>query len=424
MNPLAHLLEADPEIYTSVRNELVRQAEGIELIASENFVSRAVLETAGTVLTNKYAEGMPGRRYYGGCEMVDVAERLAEDRAKELFGAEYANVQPHSGSQANMAVFMSALQLGDTVLAMDLDAGGHLTHGSPVNFSGRLYNFVAYGVRKDTEQLDYDEIRSLALEHKPKMIVAGASAYSRTLDFEKFSAIAKEVDAKLMVDMAHIAGLVATGIHPSPVPYADYVTSTTHKTLRGPRGGIILAKQEYAKQLNSAVCPRIQGGPLMHVIAAKAVAFKEAMKPDFKDYQAQICKNAKALGESLVAQGFRLVSGGTDNHVMLVDLRPKSMTGKVAEKALDKAGITVNKNKIPFDPEKPFVTSGIRVGTPAVTSRGMGEEAMGHVGELIGEALSQPENEEHLAAVYGKVKELTAKYPLYADLLEATPAIQ
>jgi glycine hydroxymethyltransferase len=319
---------------------------------------------------------------------------------------------------------MSALQLGDTVLAMDLDAGGHLTHGSPVNFSGRLYNFVAYGVRKDTEQLDYDEIRSLALEHKPKMIVAGASAYSRTLDFEKFSAIAKEVDAKLMVDMAHIAGLVATGIHPSPVPYADYVTSTTHKTLRGPRGGIILAKQEYAKQLNSAVCPRIQGGPLMHVIAAKAVAFKEAMKPDFKDYQAQICKNAKALGESLVAQGFRLVSGGTDNHVMLVDLRPKSMTGKVAEKALDKAGITVNKNKIPFDPEKPFVTSGIRVGTPAVTSRGMGEEAMGHVGELIGEALSQPENEEHLAAVYGKVKELTAKYPLYADLLEATPAIQ
>jgi len=424
MNPLAHLLEADPEIYTSVRNELVRQAEGIELIASENFVSRAVLETAGTVLTNKYAEGMPGRRYYGGCEMVDVAERLAEDRARELFGAEYANVQPHSGSQANMAVFMSALQLGDTVLAMDLDAGGHLTHGSPVNFSGRLYNFVAYGVREDTEQLDYDEIRSLALEHKPKMIVAGASAYSRTLDFEKFSAIAKEVDAKLMVDMAHIAGLVATGIHPSPVPYADYVTSTTHKTLRGPRGGIILAKKEYAKQLNSAVCPRIQGGPLMHVIAAKAVAFKEAMKPDFKDYQAQICKNAKALGESLVAQGFRIVSGGTDNHVMLVDLRPKSMTGKVAEKALDKAGITVNKNKIPFDPEKPFVTSGIRVGTPAVTSRGMGEEAMGRVGELIGEALSQPENEEHLAVVHGKVKELTAKYPLYADLLEATPAIQ
>lgn len=423
MNPLSHLLEEDPEIYTSVRNELVRQAEGIELIASENFVSRAVLETAGTVLTNKYAEGMPGRRYYGGCEMVDVAERLAEDRARELFGAEYANVQPHSGSQANMAVFMSALQIGDTVLAMDLDAGGHLTHGSPVNFSGRLYNFIAYGVREDNEQLDYDEIRSLALEHKPKLIVAGASAYSRTLDFEKFSAIAKEVGAKLMVDMAHIAGLVAAGVHPSPVPHADYVTSTTHKTLRGPRGGIILAKAEYAKQLNSAVCPRIQGGPLMHVIAAKAVAFKEAMKPDYKDYQEQICKNAKALGEALVAQGFRLVSGGTDNHVMLVDLRPKSMTGKVAEKALDKAGITVNKNKIPFDPEKPFVTSGIRVGTPAVTSRGMKEEAMARVGELIGEALSDPENDEHLEAVRGKVKELTAKYPLYADLLEATPAI-
>ena len=423
MNPLSHLLTEDPEIYTSVRNELVRQAEGIELIASENFVSRAVLETAGTVLTNKYAEGMPGRRYYGGCEMVDVAERLAEDRARELFGAEYANVQPHSGSQANMAVFMSALKTGDTVLAMDLDAGGHLTHGSPVNFSGRLYNFIPYGVREDTEQLDYDEIRSLALEHKPKMIIAGASAYSRVLDFEKFSDIAKEVGAKFMVDMAHIAGLVAAGVHPSPVPYADYVTSTTHKTLRGPRGGIILAKEEYAKQLNSAVCPRIQGGPLMHVIAAKAVAFKEAMKPDYKEYQEQICKNAKALGEALVAQGFRLVSGGTDNHVMLVDLRPKSMTGKVAEKALDKAGITVNKNKIPFDPEKPFVTSGIRVGTPAVTSRGMKEEAMARVGELIGEALTQPENDEHLEAVRGKVKALTAQYPLYADLLEATPAI-
>jgi glycine hydroxymethyltransferase len=423
MNPLSHLLTEDPEIYTSVRNELVRQAEGIELIASENFVSRAVLETAGTVLTNKYAEGMPGRRYYGGCEMVDVAERLAEDRARELFGAEYANVQPHSGSQANMAVFMSALKTGDTVLAMDLDAGGHLTHGSPVNFSGRLYNFIPYGVREDTEQLDYDEIRSLALEHKPKMIIAGASAYSRVLDFEKFSDIAKEVGAKFMVDMAHIAGLVAAGVHPSPVPYADYVTSTTHKTLRGPRGGIILAKEEYAKQLNSAVCPRIQGGPLMHVIAAKAVAFKEAMKPDYKEYQEQICKNAKALGEALVAQGFCLVSGGIDNYVMLVDLRPKSMTGKVAEKALDKAGITVNKNKIPFDPEKPFVTSGIRVGTPAVTSRGMKEEAMARVGELIGEALTQPESDEHLEAVRGKVKALTAQYPLYADLLEATPAI-
>lgn len=423
MNPLAHLMATDPEIYTSVRNELVRQEEGIELIASENFVSRAVLETAGTVLTNKYAEGMPGRRYYGGCEEVDVAERLGEDRARELFGAEYANLQPHSGSQANMAVFMSALNLGDTVLAMDLDAGGHLTHGSPVNFSGRLYNFVAYGVREDSEQIDYDQIRELALQHKPKMIVAGASAYSRVLDFAKFAAIAQEVGAKLMVDMAHIAGLVAAGVHPSPVPHADYVTTTTHKTLRGPRGGMILAKSEYAKALNSAVCPRIQGGPLMHVIAAKAVAFKEAMKPEFKTYQEQICKNAHALGESLVAQGFRLVSGGTDNHVMLVDLRPKSMTGKVAEKALDKAGITVNKNKIPFDPEKPFVTSGIRVGTPAVTSRGMDESAMAQVGELIGDALSQPENEDHLASVKLKVKELTSQYPLYTDLLEATPGI-
>lgn len=423
MNPLAHLMETDPEIYKSVRKELLRQEEGIELIASENFVSRAIMETAGTVLTNKYAEGMPGRRYYGGCEEVDVAERLAEDRARELFGAEYANVQPHSGSQANMAVFMSALKPGDTVLAMDLDAGGHLTHGSPVNFSGRLYNFIAYGVNEETEQLDYDEIRSLALEHKPKMIIAGASAYSRTLDFEKFAAIAKEVDAKFMVDMAHIAGLVAAGVHPSPVPYADYVTSTTHKTLRGPRGGIILAKEEYAKQLNSAVCPRIQGGPLMHVIAAKAVGFLEAMKPEYKTYQEQICKNAKALGEALAAQGFRIVSGGTDNHVMLVDLRPKSMTGKVAEKALDKAGITVNKNKIPFDPEKPFVTSGIRIGTPAVTTRGMKEEAMAQVGALIGEALTDPENDEHLAAVKAKVKELTAQYPLYTDLLEASPEI-
>ena len=332
MNPLAHLKSVDPEIYASVRGELERQSYGIELIASENFVSRAVLETAGTVLTNKYAEGMPGRRYYGGCEVVDVAEKLAEDRAKELFGAEYANTQPHSGSQANMAVYMSALSVGDTLLAMDLDAGGHLTHGSPVNFSGRLYNVVSYGVSEETETIDYDDLARLAREHRPKMIVAGASAYPRTLDFEFFGKLAKEVDALLMVDMAHIAGLVAAGEHPNPVPHADYVTTTTHKTLRGPRGGLILAKSEYAKALNSAVCPRIQGGPLMHVIAAKAVAFKEALGSEFKGYQAQIRKNASALGDALVEKGFRLVSGGTDNHLILVDLRPKSMTGKVAEK--------------------------------------------------------------------------------------------
>ena len=423
MNPLAHLKSVDPEIYASIRGELERQSYGIELIASENFVSRAVLETAGTVLTNKYAEGMPGRRYYGGCEVVDIAERLAEDRAKELFGAEYANTQPHSGSQANMAVYMSALKPGDTLLAMDLDAGGHLTHGSPVNFSGRLYSVVPYGVSRDTETIDYDELARLAREHRPKMIVAGASAYPRTLDFEFFGKLAKEVDALLMVDMAHIAGLVATGEHPSPIPHADYVTTTTHKTLRGPRGGLILAKGEYAKALNSAVCPRIQGGPLMHVIAAKAVAFKEALGEDFKGYQQQIRKNASALGEALVSKGLRLVSGGTDNHLILVDLRPKSMTGKVAEKALDKAGITVNKNKIPFDPEKPFVTSGIRIGTPAVTTRGMKEPEMVEIAALMDRALGDPENDAHLEAVKASVRTLTDRFPLYPDLLEEIPAL-
>ena len=416
-------METDPEIYKAVRGEMLRQEEGIELIASENFVSRAVLETGGTVLTNKYAEGPSRRRYYGGCEMVDIAEDLACERARELFGAEYANVQPHSGSQANMAVFLSFLEPGDTILAMDLDAGGHLTHGSPVNFSGKLYNAVAYGVRKEDERLDYDEIRALALEHKPKMIIAGASAYPREINFEAFAEIAKAVGAYFMVDMAHIAGLVASGEHPSPVPFADFVTTTTHKTLRGARGGLILAKAEYAKKLDSSVCPRIQGGPLMHIIAAKAVAFKEALKPEFKDYQKQIKKNATALGEAMAKQGYRLVSGGTDNHLILVDLRPKSMTGKVAEKALDKAGITVNKNKIPFDPEKPMVTSGIRIGVPAVTTRGLKETDMVQVADFINRALEVHGDDEALAQVKADVAVFMRNFPLYQDLIETSPAL-
>lgn len=423
MNTLKHLMETDPEIYNAVRGEMLRQEEGIELIASENFVSRAVLETGGTVLTNKYAEGPSRRRYYGGCEMVDIAEDLACERARELFGAEYANVQPHSGSQANMAVFLSFLEPGDTILAMDLDAGGHLTHGSPVNFSGKLYNAVAYGVRKEDERLDYDEIRALAIEHKPKMIIAGASAYPREINFEAFAEIAKEVGAYFMVDMAHIAGLVASGEHPSPVPFADFVTTTTHKTLRGARGGLILAKAEYAKKLDSSVCPRIQGGPLMHIIAAKAVAFKEALKPEFKDYQKQIKKNAAALGEAMANQGYRLVSGGTDNHLILVDLRPKSMTGKVAEKALDKAGITVNKNKIPFDPEKPMVTSGIRIGVPAVTTRGLKETDMVQVADFINRALEVHGDDEALAQVKADVAVFMRNFPLYQDLIETSPAL-
>ncbi|MEC8049339.1 MAG: serine hydroxymethyltransferase [Myxococcota bacterium] len=423
MNTLKHLMESDPEIYNAVRGEMLRQEEGIELIASENFVSRAVLETAGTVLTNKYAEGPSRRRYYGGCEMVDIAEDLACERARELFGAEYANVQPHSGSQANMAVFLSFLEPGDTILAMDLDAGGHLTHGSPVNFSGRLYNAVAYGVREDNELLDYDEIRSLALEHKPKMLIAGASAYPREIDFKAFSEIAKEVGAYFLVDMAHIAGLVASGEHQSPVPYADFVTTTTHKTLRGARGGLILAKAEYAKKLDSSVCPRIQGGPLMHIIAGKAVAFKEALRPEFKEYQIQIKKNAAALGVAMTEHGFRLVSGGTDNHLILVDLRQKSMTGKVAEKALDKAGITVNKNKVPFDPEKPMVTSGIRIGVPAVTTRGLKEEDMVTVAKFINQALEVHDNDEALAKVKAEVAVFMRQFPLYQDLIETSPAL-
>jgi len=415
---LNHVRDFDPEVYDAIKGEMERQESGLELIASENFVSRAVLEAAGSVLTNKYAEGMAGRRYYGGCEMVDIAENLACDRAMQLFNAEYANVQPHSGTQANMGVYMHALQTGDTMLAMDLDAGGHLTHGSPVNFSGRLYNVVSYGVDKQSEKIDYDLLEKLANEHKPKLIVAGASAYPHTLDYERFGAIAKAAGSKLMVDMAHIAGLIAAGEHASPVPHADYVTSTTHKTLRGPRGGIILAKGEYQKGLDSGICPRIQGGPLMHVIAAKAVAFKEALQPSFKTYQQKIRKNAKALAAALAERGFRLVGGGTDTHLILLDLRPKSMTGKIAEKALDKAAITVNKNKIPFDPEKPFVTSGIRIGTPAVTTRGMDENSMGRIAELIDRALQKPEDDAHLAAVKGEVNALCRDFPLYREMID------
>jgi glycine hydroxymethyltransferase len=423
MNPLAHVRDADPEIYGAIRGELERQEFGLELIASENFVSRAVLEAAGCIMTNKYAEGVAGKRYYGGCEMVDIAERLANERACGLFGAEYANAQPHSGTQANMAVYMHALQPGDTMLAMDLNSGGHLTHGSPVNFSGRLYNVVPYGVRDDNEQIDYDQLDQLAKEHKPKLIIAGASAYPRRIDFERFGAIARSVEARLMVDMAHIAGLIAAGEHPNPVPHADYVTTTTHKTLRGPRGGLIMAKGDYKKALDSGVCPRIQGGPLMHVIAAKAVAFKEATRPEWKDYQKQIKKNAATLAGALTDAGFRLVSGGTDNHLMLVDLRPKNMTGKVAEKTLDKAGITTNKNMIPNDPEKPLVTSGIRIGTPAVTTRGMCEPEMLQIASFIDRALTAFENDDELAKIKGEVKDMTSQFPLYQGMLDEVESL-
>jgi glycine hydroxymethyltransferase len=423
MNPLAHVRDADPEVYRAIRGEIERQEYGIELIASENFVSRAVLQAAGCVMTNKYAEGVAGKRYYGGCEMVDIAERLANERACALFAAGYANAQPHSGTQANMAVYMHALEPGETMLAMDLDSGGHLTHGSPVNFSGRLYNVVAYGVDEKSEQINYDEVESLARQHRPKLMVAGASAYPRIIDFERFGAIARQVDAKLMVDMAHIAGLVAAGEHPNPVPHADYVTTTTHKTLRGPRGGLIMARAEYKKALDSGVCPRIQGGPLMHVIAAKAVALKEAEQPAWKDYQRQIRKNAAALAEALRGRGFRLVSGGTENHLILVDLRPKKMTGKVAEKTLDKAAITTNKNKIPFDPEKPLVTSGIRIGTPAITTRGMHEPQMAKIAELIDRALESADDDESLARIRDEVRELTSQFPLYRDLLDEVEPI-
>jgi len=404
----------DPEIAGAIDKELDRQQNNLEMIASENFTSRAVLEACGTVLTNKYAEGYPGKRYYGGCKFIDVAESLAIERAKKLFGAEHANVQPHSGSQANIAAYLAFLKAGDTLLGLNLSHGGHLTHGSPVNASGILFNVVPYGVNKDSETIDYDALRKLAKEHKPKMIVTGATAYPRIIDFGKFREICDEVGATLLVDIAHIAGLVATGLHPSPVPVAEVVTSTTHKTLRGPRAGLILCKEAYAKQVNKAVFPGTQGGPLEHVIAAKAVCFKDAMTAEFKKYQAQILKNAQALAEGLLKNGFRLVSGGTDTHLVLVDLRPKKITGKIAEKVLDEVGITVNKNTIPFDPEKPFVTSGVRIGTPALTTRGMKEAEMQLIADLIGKILSNVEDEGVKTEVKTKVRDLCKNFPLYS----------
>lgn len=403
----------DPEVGSAMENELHRQQNSIELIASENFVSLPVMEAIGSPLTNKYAEGYPGKRYYNGCEFVDVVERLAIDRACELFGAEHANVQAHSGAQANTAVYVALLQPGDTVLGMSLAHGGHLTHGSPVNMSGMYYNFVDYGVEDDTHRIDYDKLREKALACKPKLIVAGASAYARTIDFEAISKIAKEVGAYFMVDMAHIAGLVAAGLHPSPVPFADIVTSTTHKTLRGPRGGLILCREELAKAIDKAIFPGTQGGPLMHTIAAKAVCFKEALSPEFKAYQTQIVKNAKALAEAMVAEGFDLVSGGTDNHLMLVDTRPVGLTGKELANRLDEVGITVNKNAIPNDPESPFVTSGIRIGTPAVSSRGFVEEDMPEIAKLI--KLTAVDFENSKDEIRTRVAALCAKHPLYAE---------
>ncbi|MER2009302.1 MULTISPECIES: serine hydroxymethyltransferase [unclassified Psychrobacillus] len=403
----------DPAVFEAMLSEKKRQQSNIELIASENFVSEAVMEAQGSVLTNKYAEGYPGKRYYGGCEHVDVVENIARDRLKEIFGAEHANVQPHSGSQANMAVYMTALQPGDTILGMNLSHGGHLTHGSPVNFSGIQYNFIEYGVNKETEMIDYEEIRSIALEHKPKMIVAGASAYSRTIDFAKFREIADEIGAYLFVDMAHIAGLVAAGLHPNPVPHAHFVTSTTHKTLRGPRGGLILTTEEFAKKIDKTIFPGIQGGPLMHVIAAKAVAFGEALQPEFKEYQQQVVANAKVLADSLTAEGVRIVSGGTDNHVMLLDVSALGLTGKVAEHVLDEVGITANKNTIPFDTSSPFITSGVRVGTPAVTSRGFKEEEMKEIASIIAKLLKNHEDATVIAEAKERVQALTDQFPLY-----------
>ncbi|MCE7784615.1 serine hydroxymethyltransferase [Staphylococcus xylosus] len=411
---MSFIQEQDKEIYEVIQNEFNRQNNNIELIASENFVSEAVMEAQGSVLTNKYAEGYPNRRYYGGCEFVDVSEALAIDRAKKLFGAEHVNVQPHSGSQANMAVYLVALEHGDTVLGMNLSHGGHLTHGAPVNFSGQFYNFVEYGVDEENEQIDYDEVLKVAKEHQPKLIVAGASAYSRSIDFKRFKEIADEVGAKLMVDMAHIAGLVAVGLHPNPVEYADFVTTTTHKTLRGPRGGMILCKEEYKKQIDKTIFPGIQGGPLEHVIAAKAVAFGEALQDDFKAYQQQVINNAKTLANTLTDEGFRVVSGGTDNHLVSVDVKGSvGITGKVAEETLDAIGITCNKNTIPFDQEKPFVTSGVRLGTPAATTRGFDEAAFEEVAKIISLVLKDPENEKALEEGKERVKALTTKHPLY-----------
>ncbi|MFL0165820.1 serine hydroxymethyltransferase [Candidatus Clostridium helianthi] len=401
----------DKEIYDLIEKELVRQQKGIELIASENIVSPAVMEAMGSYLTNKYAEGYPNKRYYGGCHVVDEIEQIAIDRAKELFGAEHANVQPHSGSQANMAVYFAVLEPGDTVLGMDLSHGGHLTHGSPVNFSGKLFNFVSYGVDKETEMIDYENVRKLAIEHKPKLIVAGASAYARILDFPKFREIADEVGALLMVDMAHIAGLVAAGVHPSPVPYSDFVTTTTHKTLRGPRGGLILCKEKYAQVLNKNIFPGIQGGPLEHIIAAKAVCFKEALDPSFKTYGENVVENCKELAEQLIARGFKIVSGGTDNHVFLVDLNNKDITGKEAEALLDSVGITVNKNTVPNETRSPFVTSGIRIGTAAITTRGFVKDDMAEIASVISEAIENRDGD--LSALKTRIETLCDKHPLY-----------
>ncbi len=409
----ASLEQVDPEVFEAIRNESERLESNLELIASENVVSEAVLEAQGCVMTNKYAEGYPGRRYYGGCEYVDVVERLAVERARDLFGAEHVNVQPHSGTQANMAVYFAVLKPGDTYLGMDLSHGGHLSMGSSVNFSGRLYNVVAYGVSEETETIDYDALAELAREHRPRLIVAGASAYPRTLDYERFRAIADEVGALLMVDMAHIAGLVAAGCHPSPVPHADFVTTTTHKTLRGPRGGMILCREEHAKTLNSRVFPGMQGGPLMHIIAAKAVALKEAAAPEFTSYQRQIVANAKALAGALTARGFRLVSGGTENHLMLMDLRDSELTGKLAQETLEQAGITANRNTVPFETRSPFVTSGVRIGTPAVTTRGMKEPEMQAIAELIQRGLAHVGDGDGLAAVAAEVRTLCERFPVY-----------
>jgi glycine hydroxymethyltransferase len=410
------LSDTDPEIAAAIRSEIRRQSEGLELIASENFVSAAILEAAGSVLTNKYAEGYPGRRYYGGCEFVDIAESLAIARAKQLFGAEHANVQPHSGAQANMSVYFATVKPGDTVLGMNLAHGGHLTHGHPLNFSGMHYRIVPYGVRRDDERIDYDEAERLAHEHKPKLIIVGASAYPRFIDFPRMAKVAQDVGAPLMVDMAHVAGLVAVGLHPTPVPYADFVTSTTHKTLRGPRSGLVLSREKWAKDLDRAVFPGVQGGPLMHVVAAKAVCFKEAMEPSFKEYQQQTLTNAQRLAAGLSAQGYRLVSGGTDNHLMLVDVFSKGITGKMAEAALGRAGITVNKNAIPFDQNPPMVASGIRIGTPAITTRGMREAEMDQIAGFITRVLAAPENDRAIAMVKTEVERLTSRFPLYPQL--------
>lgn len=416
MDLLKNLDVVDTEIQEAINKELSRQRDKLEMIASENIVSKAVMQAQGSVLTNKYAEGYPGKRYYGGCEYVDVVEQLAIDRAKKLFGAEYANVQPHSGAQANTAVYFALLQPGDTILGMNLTDGGHLTHGSPVNISGKYFKIIPYGVDKETERIDYDELERLAKEHQPKLIVGGASAYSRVIDFERMAQIAKSVGAYLMIDMAHIAGLVAAGLHPSPVPYADVVTTTTHKTLRGPRGGLILCRDaEFGKQFNKAIFPGIQGGPLMHVIAAKAVAFKEALSDEFKVYQQQVLDNAKALADELMKKGFRIVSGGTDNHLMLVDLRSKNITGKEAQFLLDEIGITANRNTIPFEPLSPFVTSGIRLGTPALTTRGLKEEDIREVADIIADVIENREDSAVIEAAKAKVQAICKKFPLYEE---------